>query len=229
MVDWKPGDMWTYADWRDKILLEMQAAGINPFIERDASTLPSEGSNFSDLTNRVDKFYGNVVDGINIPGMHTKSDGTLTYQAEHDQGDMDTLNGYVEFLRWKGRADVGTPGFDEGLKNERFDVDTGIITLAGGAAANQEIVAASASKKCQVYWIIWSWDTDPAAAYTFSYHEQDSATELWAANMVPAARGRDKQHVYITQSTNNKAAQVDIGGGAGAEKLYFIVCSCYFS
>jgi hypothetical protein len=158
-----------------------------------------------------------------------ESDGTFRYPAA-DLNDMladtNSLVNSLSAIYNYYRVEWGLkPSSLDGLPTDSsFDIEAADHTLAGGALNNSPVCAAVASKKIYAAWILWTWDTAPAANYAFAYHEEDQGADHWNT-ATPTQNGHRRWFMfYQTSVANNKALQVNISGGAGAEVLRSVCC-----
>lgn len=101
--------------------------------------------------------------------------------------------------------------------------------LAAGVLANAELIAAVAAERTSLAWVIVSWDIDPAAFYTLSFHEAGGGVVPPIAYLPPGFRGNRKVYVYVDTATVNTALQVDLAGGAGVEVIDIITSTIQFT
>jgi len=100
-----------------------------------------------------------------------------------------------------------------------YDIGITTHTLAGGALANSTIhTNSTAGNKSTLLWLMWSWDTAPAAAYTFDFHENAGANER-NLSLAPNDNGNKKCWLYWDAPSADTNLEVSIAGGAGAEVL----------
>lgn len=211
--DWQK-QPYTEQEFRDLVLAKYQIAGIDPFYLFKSGQLPTEGDDLK--THLPDAVYGSVLDGI--PGTKLKTDGTLHFPTK---GSADILTELRATLRFMVN-EIGQEG--AGFHNDAdHEYEVASHTLAGGALADSVVVTSTGTgyQTCTL-WIIFLWNTAPAAAYTFEFHEAGGAAGDRYLTLPPEANGNKRCFLYLENSTADTDLQVTIGGGAGAEILQSI-------
>lgn len=125
-------------------------------------------------------------------------------------------------------GDVGGAAIADGgiIANQVYLLRTKTITLSSGTIANVELLATISAKYGSIQWIVVNSDT-AAKDYALIFHDDAGATA--EARKITAGSGTDnpsihklgeKIYIFWLNQTANSASQVDISGGAGAEKVH---------
>lgn len=151
-------------------------------------------------------------------------------QLESQTNDLTAQYGEIEMLRAFHQANFGSFEANDGLHQtgqgtmEQYTIVRTQHILAGGVLANATLIAGDPAGNLSLLWFIASWDVDPAAAYTFDFHEAGGVTLPPVASAPPTFRGNRKVWGYWDCPTADTDMEVDIAGGAGIEVVDIIGC-----